>query len=139
MLCIACVFALGSQNNPTNFDMSSTSSSVDEANFSSKLKEIAPLMTQRPKWGFLSNHAHVLVCIYSDSEMRLNEISVRVGLTLRIVQRIVKELSDEGVISVEKIGRRNHYSINEEYPFRHELESHCNIGHLLRLVSGERI
>ena len=96
-------------------------------------------MAERPEWGFLSNHAHVLVCLYSDPTMRLTEISARVGLTLRIVQRIVKELSDEGVISIEKVGRRNRYSINLQYPFRHELEKHCNIGQLLRLVSGERV
>ena len=97
------------------------------------------IMAERPQWGFLSNHAHVLVCLYSDPDMRLTEISARVGLTLRIVQRIVKELSEEKVISIEKIGRRNRYSINLDYPFRHELEKHCNIGQLLRLVSGERV
>ena len=125
--------------NSSDLDMSSVSEPPSDGISSPQLKEIGPLITERPKWGFLSNQAHILVCLYGDSEMRLNEISVRVGLTLRIVQRIVKELSDEGVISVEKVGRRNHYSINEEYPFRHELESHCSIGQLLRLVSGERV
>ncbi len=96
-------------------------------------------MVERPSWGFLSNHAHVLVCLYSDPDMRLAEVSVRVGLTLRIVQRIVKELAEEGVIEIEKVGRRNHYKINLEFPFRHDLEKHCNIGQLLRLVSGERV
>ena len=103
------------------------------------LPEIGPILTKRPEWGFLSNHSHVLVCLYADPDMKLSEISVRVGLTLRIVQRIIKELSDEGVITIEKIGRRNHYSINLDFPFRHDLESHCNIGQLLRLVSGERV
>ena len=103
------------------------------------LSEIGPMMAERPQWGFLSNHAHVLVCLYHDPDMRLSEISVRVGITLRIVQKIIKELSDEGVITIEKSGRRNHYVINESYPFRHELERHCNIGQLLRLVAGERV
>ena len=103
------------------------------------LKDIGPLMAERPKWGFLSNHAHVLVCLYSDPDMRLSEVSARVGLTLRIVQRIIKELADEKVITIEKIGRRNRYHIDDTYPFRHELESHCNIGQLMRLVTGERV
>lgn len=103
------------------------------------LTELGPILTERPQWGFLSNHAHVLVCLYHDPDMRLNEISVRVGLTLRIVQKIIKELADEGVISIEKIGRRNRYQIDESFPFRHDLEKHCNIGQLLRLVAGERV
>lgn len=103
------------------------------------LKDIGPVMAERPQWGFLSNHAHVLVCLYSDPDMRLSEISVRVGVTLRIVQRIIKELADEKVITIEKVGRRNRYHIDEKYPFRHELESHCDIGQLMRLVTGERV
>ena len=106
---------------------------------SAALPDIGPILAERPRWGFLSNHSHVLVCLYNDPDMRLSEISVRVGITLRIVQRIVKELADEGVLTIEKIGRRNHYSINLDYPFRHDLEKHCNIGQLLRLVSGERV
>lgn len=94
-------------------------------------------MAERPSWGFLSNHCHVLVCLYHDPDMRLSEIAVRVGLTLRIVQRIIRELVDEGVVEIEKVGRRNHYHISLEYPFRHDLEKHCQIGQLLRLISGE--
>ncbi|MEM7698010.1 MAG: winged helix-turn-helix domain-containing protein [Verrucomicrobiota bacterium] len=99
------------------------------------LAEIGPLLAERPQWGFLSNHTHVLVCLYLDPDMRLSEISARVGLTLRIVQRIVKELTDEGVVTIEKVGRRNRYTINKTYPFRHPLEQHCNIGQLLELVA----
>lgn len=103
-----------------------------------RLKKLGPLMAERPQWGFLSNHTHVLVCLYQDPDMRLSEISARVGLTLRIVQRIVKELAEAQVISIEKVGRRNRYRIDETFPFRHELEAHCNIGQLLRLVSEGR-
>ena len=118
--------------------MNSIAQKVSDNN-KTNLPEIGPFMAEMPQWGFLSNHAHILVCLYQDPDMRLNEISIRVGLTLRIVQKIVKELADEGVIEIEKNGRRNHYRINDNYPFRHELESHCNIGQLLRLVSGERV
>ena len=68
-----------------------------------QLPSIERLLTERPKWGFMSNHTHVLVCLHLDPEMRLSEISYRVGLTLRIVQKIIKELSEEGVIMIEKI------------------------------------
>lgn len=111
----------------------------NQRNKDSGLSDLGPVIAERPQWGFLSNHAHVLVCLYHDPDMRLSEISARVGLTLRIVQKIVRELSDESVIEIEKVGRRNRYRIDESFPFRHELENHCNIGQLLRLVAGERV
>lgn len=99
------------------------------------LPNIKRLLTERPKWGFMSNHTHVLVCLYLDPEMRLSEISYRVGLTLRIVQKIIKELSDEGVITIEKIGRRNHYHINLDYRLRHPLVKQHTVGELLEVVT----
>ncbi len=101
------------------------------------LPSIERLLTERPKWGFMSNHTHVLVCLHLDPEMRLSEISYRVGLTLRIVQKIIKELSEEGVISIEKIGRRNRYEINRDYRLRHPLVKQHTIGELIDVITSE--
>lgn len=101
------------------------------------LPSIERLLTERPKWGFMSNHTHVLVCLHLDPEMRLSEISYRVGLTLRIVQKIIKELSEEGVIAIEKIGRRNRYEINRTYRLRHPLVKQHTIGELIEVITRE--
>ena len=69
--------------------------------------------------------------------MRLSEISYRVGLTLRIVQKIIKELSEEGVITIEKIGRRNRYRINSEYRLRHPLVKQHTVGELIEVITRE--
>lgn len=106
-----------------------------EASEKADLPCIERLLTERPKWGFVSNHTHVLVCLHLDPEMRLSEISYRVGLTLRIVQKIIKELSDEKVITIEKIGRRNHYRINLDYRLRHPLVKQHTVGELLEVVT----
>ncbi|MDF1850871.1 MAG: hypothetical protein P1U85_08565 [Verrucomicrobiales bacterium] len=110
------------------------SNSLEESD-KNQLPSIERLLTERPKWGFMSNHTHVLVCLYLDPEMRLSEISFRVGLTLRIVQKIIKELADEKVIAIEKIGRRNHYRINLEYRLRHPLVKQHTVGELLEVVT----
>jgi len=99
------------------------------------LPKIEALLTERPKWAFISNHTHVLVCLYFDPEMRLSEISYRVGLTLRIVQKIIKELSEEGVITIEKSGRRNRYRINLDYRLRHPLVKQHTVGELLEVLT----
>jgi len=80
-----------------------------------------------PSWTFLSNHAHVLICIAKDPEIRLSEIAELVGIRERTVHRIVHELSDDGYISVIKDGRKNSYEINLNRPLRHPLEASHNI------------
>lgn len=89
-------------------------------------------------WTFLSNHTHVLVCLAADGAQTLREVAEKVGLTERGVQRIVAELEAAGVLSRERDGRRNVYSIDPDVPLRHPLEAHCRIGELLALVTRPR-
>jgi DNA-binding MarR family transcriptional regulator len=92
--------------------------------------------TATNRWTFLSNHAHVLIALYSNPDLVLREVALKVGITERGVQRIVQDLEDEGFISREKVGRKNHYKVLTHQPLRHRLEAHRNIGDLLRLISG---
>lgn len=95
-------------------------------------------MADRPPnadWTFLSNHTHVLVCLTADGEQTLREVAQKVGLTERAVQRIVADLELGGVLTRQRDGRRNLYAIDARVPLRHPLESHCQIGALLRLVT----
>jgi DNA-binding transcriptional regulator LsrR (DeoR family) len=86
-------------------------------------------------WTFLTNHAHVLWCIYRDPEVRLRDIAQLVGITERMVQRIVMELGVAGYLTIEKQGRRNNYRLHVDRPLRHSLESHCQVGELLSLMA----
>ena len=40
-------------------------------------------------WTFLTNHAHVLLCIATDPGARLRDVATAVGITERAAQRIV--------------------------------------------------
>ena len=93
-------------------------------------------MTATPsrQWTFLSNHAHVLVCLALDQEARLRDVAQSVGITERAVQKIVTDLEEAGVLVRERAGRRNSYRLNLEAPLRHALESHKTVGVLLSLV-----
>lgn len=86
-------------------------------------------------WTFFSNHAHVLLCLHRDGDSVLKEVAVEVGITERAVQKIVSELEAGGILSREKVGRRNHYSINAKAKLRHPIESHRSVADLLRFVS----
>ena len=85
-------------------------------------------------WTFLTNHAHVLLCIAQDPEIRLRDVAEKVGITERAAQRIVADLESEGYITTEKIGRRNRYVVHSELPLRHPLEEHRSVGLLLKLL-----
>ena len=78
-------------------------------------------------WTFLSNHAHVLVCVAKNPDVRLSEVAELVGVRERTAHRIVHELIDAGYISVKKVGRNNVYSVDLEKPLRHPLEAEHNI------------
>ena len=60
-------------------------------------------------WKFLTNHAHVLLCVAHEPEIRLREIAEAVGITERAAHRIIAELEEGGFIARERQGRRNHY------------------------------
>ena len=73
-------------------------------------------------WTFLSNHAHVLVCLAADPAMRLRDVAQEVGITERAAQRIVSELEQAEILTRIRDGRRNRYKLHTDKPLRHPLE-----------------
>jgi hypothetical protein len=87
-------------------------------------------------WTFLSNHANVLICIAQEPEIRLREVAARVGITERAVQNIVADLEEAGYLSRKRKGRRNHYELHADRPFRHPVSAHRDVSLLLYLILG---
>lgn len=85
-------------------------------------------------WTFLTNHAHVLVCLAQQPDAPLREVAREVGITERAAQRIVADLEEARVIRRERIGRNNHYRIYRSAHLRHPLEKHVRVGELLNLI-----
>jgi predicted DNA-binding transcriptional regulator len=94
--------------------------------------------TEKVRWTFLTNHAHVLILLSQDSSLVLREVALRIGITERAVQRIIADLEHDGFIEREKVGRRNHYRILTKRPLRHPVESHRSIGDLIALIGTKR-
>lgn len=87
-----------------------------------------------PSWTFLTNHAHVLIAIDRNPDLRQRDISHAVGITVGAVQRIIHELEADGYLKREKIGRRNRYQVNPDLGLRHPLEATHTVGDLLRCL-----
>jgi hypothetical protein len=94
------------------------------------------------RWTFLTNHAHVLICVADDPEARVRDIAGRVGVTERAVQRILGDLEVAGYLQRSRDGRRNRYEVDGGLPLRHPLEEHRSVDQLLALgravTSGRR-
>ena len=91
---------------------------------------------QPSQWTFLTNHAHVLICIARDPSVRLRDVADAVGITERAAQRIVQELEAEGYLEHERVGRRNYYRLNPQLPLRHPLEREHRVAELLASIGA---
>ena len=88
-------------------------------------------------WTFLTNHAHVMVCLRRDPTARMRDVATAVGITERAAQRIVSELEEAGYLSRDREGRRNRYTLHTGLPLRHPLEGSHTSGELLDLLAAE--
>ncbi|WP_053208222.1 helix-turn-helix transcriptional regulator [Jiangella muralis] len=87
------------------------------------------------EWTFLTNHAHVLLCVVRDPHARLRDVAEQVGITERAAQRIVADLVDAGYLERDREGRRNRYHLHAELPLRHPMERDTAIGELMAVVA----
>ena len=101
---------------------------------SGKLKQSS--RTSASGWDFLTNHAHVLVCVAHDPGVRLRDIAAAVGITERAAHRILSGLVEEGYVLRERHGRRNRYQVKPELPLRHPLVQEREVGDLLKVLLG---
>ena len=86
------------------------------------------------RWTFLTNHAHVWLCLARDPTLRLRDLAELVGITERAVHRIVHDLAEEGYVEVSREGRRNRYKVIPSGPMRHLVEGTAAVGDLLHLL-----
>ena len=90
-----------------------------------------------PGWTFLTNHAHVLLCVARDPGLRVRDIAERVGITEGAAHRILRDLTAEGYLTRTREGRRNRYELLLDRPLRHPLERAHRIGELLAVLHGD--
>lgn len=89
-------------------------------------------------WTFLTNHMHVILCLWMEPDMRIRDVADKVGITERAAQNIIYDLEQAKVLEKRKEGRRNHYTIDPKTHLRHQLERHCELGKLLGLFTGKK-
>jgi DNA-binding Lrp family transcriptional regulator len=90
-----------------------------------------------PSWGFLTNHARVLLCIAHDPGTRLRDIAAALGITERSAHSIVTDLTEAGYLIRQKIGRRNRYQIQAHLPLPGPGAREPAIGEIVALFAAQ--
>ena len=88
-----------------------------------------------PKWGFLTNHALVLLHVAENPNSTLREIASAVDITERAALSLLRALEEEAIISRRKEGRRNHYRVDLHAVFRHQTQGVYNVQELVTLMA----
>ncbi|MBN1115440.1 MAG: MarR family transcriptional regulator [Oligoflexia bacterium] len=94
-------------------------------------------MADNTNWTFLTNHAHVLLCLAGSSSMRMRDIADTVGITERAVNHIIADLVKAGYIDRVKDGRCNVYRVHYDKNLRHPVEKHRRIKGLISFIQRD--
>src|SRR6266404_1426078 len=89
-------------------------------------------------WGFLTNHARVLLHIAHDPGARLPDIAARLGITERRAHGIITDLAKAGYVITQKDGRRNRYQVQAHLPVPEPDTREPAVGEVVALFAARR-
>ena len=82
------------------------------------------------KWGFLTNHALVLVHVANSPRSTLREIAAAVGITERAALSLLRAMEEEKIITRHREGRRNRYWVDFHALLEHQLQAPLSVQEL---------
>ena len=82
----------------------------------------------------LSNQLSLLMLLAIRSEVTTRELALALGITERAVHRILRDLAENGFITIGKRGYRNQYTVHPEKSVGHPSFPSLTLGELLAPV-----
>ncbi len=67
-----------------------------------------------PSWPLVATHGSVLFYVALHQDATIKEIAEALCVSARRVAQVVKDLNDTSMVSIERRGRRNRYSVDLE-------------------------
>ena len=94
-----------------------------------------PIPSASRSWTLLTNHGRLLLLIAAHPDARVRDLAEQAGITERAAGSIVGDLEAAGYLTRIRTGRRNHYVVHADRPFRHPAESGHDVAALLTVFS----
>lgn len=88
------------------------------------------------KWGFLTNHALVLIHVARNPRSTLRDIAAAVGITERAALSILRAMEEDAIISRQKEGRRNKYWVDFKQLLDYPLGGPYSVAELVEVLTG---
>lgn len=88
------------------------------------------------RWGFLTNHAMVLIHVFEHPRSTLREIAGAVGITERAALSILRQMEEEQCVARAKEGRRNRYTVNLHAVLASQAQGPYNIEQLVAQMAN---
>lgn len=86
-------------------------------------------------WYLVSSHGAILFYVAVNPDCTIKEIADAMSLTRRTVWGVIGDLRRSGMLRVRKEGRRHHYTVDLDGPFKHPVLN----GFSLRVVLGDLV
>ena len=88
-----------------------------------------------PRWGFLTNHALVLIPFANHPRSTLREIADAVGITERAALSILRLMEEDAIITRKKEGRRNKYWVDFNTLLDYQLSGPYSVLELVETIT----
>ena len=92
-------------------------------------------MTIENNWYLVSSHGSILFYVAVNPNCTIKEIAEAMSLTKRTVWGVIGDLRRADMLDVRKDGRRHHYSVDLDGPFKHPVLN----GFSLRVILSELV
>ena len=90
-----------------------------------------------PDWHVWSRHGDVVVLLALRPGSTIKEIAESLYLTERTIRDTVADLRRAGMLKIRRNGRRLHYHVNLDAPFRHPTIKGVTLRTLLGGINGD--
>ena len=87
---------------------------------------------EKTGWTLLTSHGQVLFYVAAYPDATIPTIGAALGLSERRVGAILRELRDDGMVRVRRVGRRNSYEVDGAARFRHPSLAHVELQDILQ-------
>ena len=91
-----------------------------------------------PEWTFITKHAVALSLIAKHPKITALELGAAMGLTERVVRKLIADLYAAGYIGKKREGRGIRYRINPDLTLRHETHREVAVGDFLEPLGWKR-